>query len=105
MVGFASAATTPALVAASAALKVLNTSSFLTSLIVLLPFVVQTVEVQAVELQESPARIASTGCFSTPSCLEATSVVPARLSALIDRGHLSTTRSVMGVLQHSSTIP
>jgi hypothetical protein len=50
MVGFVSAET-PTLVAASAALKVLSTSSFLISLIVVLPFAVQ-----AVEHSESPAR-------------------------------------------------
>src|ERR1700688_2520378 len=51
MVGFASAANTAALVPASAALKVLKTSSFLISLIVVLPCAVQTIETL-----ESPAR-------------------------------------------------
>src|ERR1700712_3723267 len=79
MVGFASAAITPALVAASAALKVLKTSSFLISLIVVLPFAVHTIEAL-----ESPARKVPTGYFSTPSCLDATSFNPASSPALMN---------------------
>src|SRR6202158_3761314 len=79
MVGFASAANTAVLVAASAALKVLKTSSFLISLIVVLPCAVQTIETL-----ESPARNALTGCFSTPSCLDATSLYPAAAPALMN---------------------
>src|SRR5260370_21653865 len=79
MVGFASAANTAVLVAASAALKVLKTSSFLISLIVVLPCAVQTIETL-----ESPARNALTGCFSTPSCLDATSFHPAAAPALMN---------------------
>src|SRR5471032_2078082 len=79
MVGLASAAITPALVAASAALKVLKTSSFLISLIVVLPFVVHTIEAL-----ESPARNMPTGYFSTPSCPDATSFYPAASPGLMN---------------------
>ena len=101
MVGFASAAITPALVAASAALKVLKTNSFLISLIVVLPFAVY----YTIEALESPARIAPTALFFDIQ-LSACDLDFVRLYRRPDEYPTYRPRDPLnGLLQHNSTMP